>query len=54
LISNGANLILAHETQLVAIKEAQAAFAGVADKAGWENEDDVLNDVMKLRYGIDA
>ena len=46
--------IVIDNATVAAIKEAQSAFIGFADKAGWRNEDDVLDDVMKLRYGADA
>ena len=36
-----------------AIRKAQAAFAGAAASFGYQNEDDVLADVMASRYGSD-
>jgi len=39
---------------VAALKKAQTSFVGAAEEAGYKNEDDVLEDVMKLRYGSDV
>jgi len=39
---------------VAAIKGAQAALVGVAEKAGWASDEDVLEAVMEQRYGAHA
>ena len=47
--ANG-DIVIGNAT-IAAIREAQEAFAGAAKDFGWETEDDVLDEVMKSRYG---
>jgi AbrB family looped-hinge helix DNA binding protein len=48
--------IVINNATVAALKKAQAAFteARVAEKLGYKNEDDALEDMMRLRYGSDV
>ncbi|MCL2654353.1 MAG: AbrB/MazE/SpoVT family DNA-binding domain-containing protein [Coriobacteriia bacterium] len=46
--------VVIDNASVAAIKEAQAALAGVAEKIGWTSDGDVLEAVMEQRYGADA
>jgi AbrB family looped-hinge helix DNA binding protein len=34
-----------------AIKKAQRAFVGVAENIGFKSDDDVVDEIMRMRYG---
>jgi len=46
--------IVIDNASISAIRKAQAAFAGVAEELGYESEEDVLKDIMRLRYEDDS
>ena len=41
------------QNNILAIQEAQKAFAGVAEAIGY-TEEQILEDIMRMRYGEDA
>jgi len=43
--------IVIDNATIAAVRKAQGAFAGAAKDFGYKNDDDVLADVMKTRYG---
>jgi AbrB family looped-hinge helix DNA binding protein len=45
--------IVVNNASLRALQEAQEAFAGLADEIGY-TEEQILEDVMKIRYGENA
>jgi AbrB family looped-hinge helix DNA binding protein len=45
--------IVVNNASVRALQEAQEAFAGLADEIGY-TEEQVLEDVMKIRYGENA
>jgi len=46
--------VVIDNASVAAIKEAQAALVGVAEKIGWTSDEDVLEAVMEQRYGAKA
>jgi AbrB family looped-hinge helix DNA binding protein len=45
--------VVVSNASLFALQEAQEAFAGLADEIGY-TEEQILEDVMKIRYGENA
>ena len=45
--------IVVNNSSLLALQKAQEAFAGLADEIGY-TEEQVLEDVMRIRYGENA
>jgi AbrB family looped-hinge helix DNA binding protein len=45
--------VVVSNASLFALQEAQEAFAGVAEAIGY-TEEDILEDIMRMRYGENA
>jgi AbrB family looped-hinge helix DNA binding protein len=51
---NGEVVISNANASIEALEEAQRAFAGAAEKIGWNGDADVTDEIMRMRYGEES